>query len=154
MNPRPRRFPGWLVALASLVAAATSHAQEYTVRAFIEPVFQIRKEHPHFPAVLGRVVMEGLMPVVGDVFRSTFYQCLLRFTESLSRALPELPEAEIRRRLLFTIAVFHFLCKGQEAFEEVSGERGALDDDGMAEHVVRFCEAGMRAPIPSREGTP
>ena len=123
------------------------------MRAFVEPVFQIRKEHPHFPAVLGRVVMEGLMPVVGDVFRSTFYQCLLRFAESLSRALPDIPVEEIRWRLLFTIGVFNFLAKGEEAFRHISGEEGDYGEDAMTARVVSFCTAGMCAAMtPSRTG--
>ncbi len=123
------------------------------LHAFIAPVIELGLRHPHFPSLLGRVQMENLMHVVGEVFRNTFYETLLRFAHALERALPELGLDEIRWRLLFTVGSLQFVCCSREAVELISeGETQFQSLERMVDQLVAFSEAGMRAaPSETRE---
>ena len=142
-----------LLELGEQAAGENPPTVKSILHAFVAPVLEMGLTHPHFPSLLGRVQIENLMHVVGEVFRNTFYETLQRFAQALERALPELPLAEIRWRLLFTVGSLQFLCCSREAVELVSeGETQFQSLDRMVEQLVAFAEAGLRAaPSTSRE---
>ena len=143
-----------MLELAEQAAGAVPPTVEAIMRAFIEPVLRMKVEYPHFPRLLGRVMTENLMPVVGEVFQSTFYQTLMRFAHALTKALPDIPLEEIRWRLFFTIGAFHFCSLGEESISCASqGEVPRVTVEELTEHLVAYSSAGMRTPVPSRGGT-
>ncbi len=110
--------------------------------AFIEPILAMRAEYPYFPALMARIHVENLMPIVGEIFESTFYQTLKEFTRALSLALPELPTDLLKRRLLFTVGAFNLvLLKVDE------GTPFDFDVHSLASELTSYCTAGVSAPV-------
>ncbi|MGE3164275.1 MAG: TetR/AcrR family transcriptional regulator [Planctomycetota bacterium] len=135
-----------LLALAETAAGDHPPTVRAILQAFLDPMFRMLRECPHFPAVMGRVLMENWMPVVGEVFRETFHDTLARFGGALARALPAVPTEEIAWRLLFTVGVCHFVNCSQSAFPEAL-KSAPLDAIQMTERVIGFCEAGLRSAV-------
>lgn len=138
-----------LLALAETAAGTHPPTVRAILQAFLDPLFRMLQECPHFPAVMGRVLTENLVPVVGEVFHDTFHQTLQRFGGALARALPALTAEEIAWRLLFTVGVCHFVNCGQSAFPPMLSSV-PFDARTMTERVTDFCEAGLRSASSER----
>ena len=141
-----------LLDLAEQAAGDSPPTVRALIRAFVEPVVEMRIDHPHFPRLLGRLLAEDLLPSIGDVFRDTFYETLLRFVTAFSKALPEVPADEIRRRLIFTVGAFHFSICARESVNTITREND--DPESLrwtTEQLVTFCEAGLCAPATPRK---
>lgn len=118
------------------------------LRAFIEPVVHMKERHPHFPRLMGRVQMENLMHVVGEVFQHTFYESLMQFARVLHRALPEIPIEEIRWRLFFVIGSLHFLCCNDEMIRVASSNAASFDSiASLTDRLIDYAAAGMQTPL-------
>ncbi len=135
---------------SALLAALTDDA--FTVRgiieAFLHPVFELRARRPHFPRLFARVQMEGLTEELGETFRSMFHNTFVEYSAALHRALPEISLEDIRWRLMLTVGTFHFVLCNEDTIRSVHRDP-ALDpaSTDMAERIISFCEAGIRAPI-------
>ncbi len=110
---------------------------EKVLDAFFEPMVETANSNPQFVRVMGRIVVEGLLPTIVE---KDFQPMFGRFVEALRAALPELSPAELKWRVHFmTGVVAHTVCGPPEGnFEERIGR------------MVRFLAGGFRAP--EREG--
>ena len=129
--------------LAALRSQPRAPSPRDLLRAFIEPVFKLRDDHPHFPELMARVVAENLLPTLGEVFQDNFVQGLHYFAEAFSEALPGVSEEEMRWRLLFTVGAFHFVCKGASPIAAIFGSEP--NPETLTERLLDFCEAGIVA---------
>jgi AcrR family transcriptional regulator len=116
---------------------------ERIVEAFILPMAEAAENHPQFVSVMGRLYSEGLMPAI---LQRYFKDVLIRFTEALHFALPDLPEAELHWRLHFMGgAIGHAVSRSpifpSEQFQNM----------GLGARLVRlgaFLAGGLKAPLP------
>ena len=140
---------------SELLAAAVSSTETRPgvrgiLHAFVAPVFELRSRAPHFPRLLARVQMEGLLPELGEVLHAMFYRSFVEFTEALSNALPDIPVEEIRWRLFFTVGTFHFVVCNEETIRAVHGDEAPhIDPESITDRIITFCEAGLCAPAPN-----
>lgn len=111
--------------------------------AFVRPVISLQVEHPHFPALIARLELEGLQPVVGEVFQRIFRDNIQRFVGALTLSCPDIPPEVLSCRLLFTVGAFHFvMCReGNISFLQAAENHG-----GLEALLLDYCEAGLRAP--------
>ncbi len=106
---------------------------EKILDAFFTPMVETANRNPQFVRVMGRIVVEGLLP---GIVQKSFHPMYTRFVEALRQALPELPEEELQWRIHFMTGVMsHTMC----------GAPGADFGDRIA-RMIRFLAAGFRAP--------
>ena len=119
---------------------------EKVLEAFLAPAFLLARMSPNFVRVMGRMYGEGMMPVV--VARH-FQPMVERFRTALERALPDLPREELRWRIHFMIgAMAHSLCSAHAWPKAVGGTAEPVDVRELADRLVTFLGAGLRAATP------
>jgi AcrR family transcriptional regulator len=132
--------------LDRLEAAGGSPAVEQVLEAFLLPTAEAASLNPQFVKVMGRILAEGLMPVI---LEKHFRVAAGRFLGVLRRALPDLPQDELLWRVHFMMgAMAHTMCRSPE-FPKRVGETG--DFQARMERLVTFLSAGFRAPVPQFE---
>jgi AcrR family transcriptional regulator len=115
-----------------------------TLRAYLLPPFRkaaaFGNRHTGFLRLLGRMHAETHSDL-RNRFLQHFTPVIERFSEAFTRALPELSVDEVQSRMQFVIgAMAHTLLWG-EHFAHPHPH-----DESQFEHLIDFCEAGMRAP--------
>ena len=106
---------------------------EKVLHAFLAPMVETGNRNPQFVRVMGRIVIEGLLP---RVIQKNFQTVLPRFVGALREALPYLDEEEFQWRIHFmTGTIAHTMCAAPE------GDFGA-----RIERLIVFLSAGFRAP--------
>jgi AcrR family transcriptional regulator len=107
--------------------------------AFFAPMVETANANPQFVQVMGRIVIEGLLPAV---VQKTFQPMFSRFVAALRQATPDIPEEEFQWRI-------HFMT-GVIAHTLVGGPGGDFHE--RIERLTRFLAAGFRAPGPEGAG--
>jgi AcrR family transcriptional regulator len=132
-----------LALLDAYIAAA--HGGAVTVEkilwAFLSPMADVAGKNPQFVRVMGRIVAEGLLE---KIIEKNFHDVLVRFTEALRLAVPELPEDEFRCRIQFMIGVIAHTM-------HTSGRRGF---EAHIEWMIQFLAGGLYAPAAAEKGQP
>ncbi len=81
--------------------------------------------------------------------KALFYQDvehLRRFVPALSRALPQLSEAEVHWRLHFALGAMHYTFSHLERLGSISkGICNIGDEQAVVDHMISFCKAGFEA---------
>jgi len=138
-------------------ARAASPTLEGVLEAFLAPVLRLLRDPDggRLGVLFGRLYTEP-EEIVVKLLRDQFGEVSERFTAALMRALPELPEPEIRWRLHCAVgAMGHLLASAR--FPEIAREFGVPDDgeDATLRRLIGFCAAGFRAPVvPATETKP
>jgi AcrR family transcriptional regulator len=103
------------------------------LRAFLEPMGEQAGAHPEFVRVMGRLVVEGLLPAV---LEKNFGEVRTRFTAALRAATPHLSSEEFAWRMQFMIGVIaHTMTSSpQTGFAE------------RMERLAAFLAGGFSAP--------
>ena len=108
---------------------------EKILDAFFAPMIATANANPQFVQVMGRIVVEGLLPAVVE---KTFQPMFSRFMAALRQNVPDLPEEEFQCRIHFMTGVIaHTLV----------GARGGKFEERI-QQLIRFLAAGFRAPGP------
>lgn len=127
---------------------------EEIIRAFVEPVLELRAERDAgeaFARLMGRSFFEPNLQV-RRVIIGQMREVARRFASALHRALPHLPEAELWWRMHFSAGVLAHTLAGNVHLETLSGGRCDLSDvSGTIERLVTFVAAGLQAPLPGRQ---
>jgi len=108
---------------------------EKVLDAFLTPMAEAATRQPQFVRVMGRVIVEGLLPAV---IQKNFQPVLNRFIGALREGLPHLSASEFQWRIQFMIgAMAHTMC-------------GTIEQDGdfgtRIARLIVFLSAGFRAP--------
>jgi AcrR family transcriptional regulator len=112
---------------------------EKVLDAFFTPMVDTANANPQFVRVMGRIVVEGLLPAV---VQKSFQPMFTKFVGALRQAVPDIPEEEFQWRIHFMTGVIaHTLC----------GAPGSNFQERI-ERLVRFLAAGFRAPGPPEVG--
>lgn len=107
------------------------------IDAFLTPMGAVAPQNPQFVRVMGRVITEGLLPVL---MAKNFQVVQARFMGALRKALPHLPDEEFAARMQFMIGVIaHTMC-GAETFG------GGFET--WVGRMIRFLTGGFTAPGP------
>lgn len=107
--------------------------------AFLSPMGAVAPSNPQFVRVMGRVVAEGLLPVL---MAKNFQLVQTRFMGAMRKALPHLPDEEFGARMQFMIGVVaHTMC-GAEGF-------GGGFETWLG-RMNRFLTGGFGAPGPKQ----
>jgi AcrR family transcriptional regulator len=109
---------------------------EKVLEAFLMPMAEAANRNPQFVRVMGRIVVEGLLPVVVE---KNFQPMLAKFLDALRQASPGLSDEEFQWR-------FHFM-QGAMAHTMCGAPMG--DFETRIERLIRFLAAGFRAPAPT-----
>ena len=118
---------------------------EQVLHAFIHPVFALT--NGPFQRLIGRLYAEPVEALV-ELYKRQFGDVFDRFRTALSRALPELPKAEVYWRLEFIIGVLvHALMAGDRLQLVTDGVCDLTNVDEIAERMVAFAAGGLRAPV-------
>jgi AcrR family transcriptional regulator len=122
-----------LLARYTLEAEGKPLPVEKVLDAFFIPMIETANANPQFVRVMGRIVVEGLLP---SIVQKDFQPMFGRFVEAMRAALPELSPVELKWRFHFMTGVMaHTMCGAPEGnFEERIGR------------LVRFLAGGFRAP--------
>jgi AcrR family transcriptional regulator len=128
---------------------------EEILRAFVEPVVELRADPEAgeaFARLMGRSFFEPNLQV-RRVIVGQMREVARRFAAALRRALPELPETELWWRMHFSAGALAHTLAGNVHLETLSGGRcDPSDVRGTTERLVRYVAAGLKAPLPGREG--
>jgi AcrR family transcriptional regulator len=108
---------------------------ERVLDAFFAPMIETADRNPQFVRVMGRIVVEGLLPAVVE---RSFQPMFTRFTGALRQAVPDIPEEEFQWRIHFMMGVI--------AHTLVGAPGGHFQD--RIDKLTRFLAAGFRAPAP------
>jgi AcrR family transcriptional regulator len=112
---------------------------EKVLDAFFTPMVDTANANPQFVRVMGRIVVEGLLPAV---VQKSFQPMFTKFVGALRQAVPDIPEEEFQWRIHFMTGVIaHTLC----------GAPGGNFQERI-ERLIRFLAAGFRAPGPPEAG--
>ena len=118
-------------------------AIERVLEAFLAPMSEAADRKPEFVQLMGRMYAEGMLPVI---LRRHFGAVIERFVGAMRRALPELPEQELLRRIQFmTGAMAQTMC-GPRDLAPVSPEPAPFRD--RVTSLIAFLSGGFRAPVP------
>ena len=103
------------------------------LRAFLEPMGEQAGAHPEFVRVMGRLIVEGLLPAV---LEKNFGEVRMRFTTALRAATPHLSDEEFGWRMQFMIGVIaHTMTSSPQAGFPMRMER-----------LAAFLAGGFSAP--------
>ena len=81
-----------------------------------------------------------------SAFVEEFSEVIRRFERALQRALPELSQPDLRRRMHFAIGVMvHTMLDSNRTRQWTAGACDPLDTEGTLDAMVRFVAAGLRA---------
>lgn len=116
------------------------------IRAFLLPTFRLKKRHPQFVKLMGRLHGEGLMPTM--VARH-FQPLAERFMGAMRRSLPDLPPEELFWRLQFMLGAMAQVLRGPHFITAPEGATESGQAEEMAERLVTFISAGFHAPVPA-----
>jgi len=127
---------------------------EEVVRAFIEPVLEMRRETPEGSRQFGRLMGRSFNEPneeVRTILTEELGPMVRRFAGALARRLPHLPEPEILWRFHFVAgAMAHTLSCGYLLERYSEGACRAGDVEEALEHLITFLAAGLRAPAVRR----
>ena len=127
-----------------LDAAGPNPALEEILAAFMAPVMQVKTDA--MVPLMGRILSNPDL-FVDRVFRKHLAPVSQRFSEALSKALPDLPPSEVLWRLHFSVAVMtHTMLWGRVYPKITNGICDITDRDALVSRAVRFVAAGFRAP--------
>ena len=116
---------------------------DQVLMAFLEPPFRQREVNPVFIRLMGRMYGEGLMP---GIVRKHFGPTVIRFYEALRRAVPDIPEEELRWRIHFLIGAM-----AHSMFGPPDGYLPASEAEPLLRRLIAFVTAGFQAPVPKTE---
>src|SRR3954471_15457645 len=71
---------------------------EKVLDAFFRPMIETANANPQFVRVMGRIVVEGMLPAV---VQRSFQPMFARFTGALRKAVPDIPDEEFQWRVHF-----------------------------------------------------
>jgi AcrR family transcriptional regulator len=128
------------------MSGSDAPAVEDVLDALLRPAFLARRENPDVVRLMGRILSEGLMRMVGP---EVFGTMILRFEAALQKALPEVPPEELRWKIHFMIgAMAHALCGPPELRPGTPEE----DPGVVCARLVAFLAAGFKAPMWKSQG--
>src|SRR5436190_11107180 len=127
-----------------LDAAGPNPALEEILAAFMAPVMQVKTDA--MVPLMGRILSNPDL-FVDRVFRKHLAPVSQRFSEALSKALPDLPPSEVLWRLHFSVAVMtHTMLWGKVFPKITNGVCDISDREALLDRAVRFVAAGFRGP--------
>jgi AcrR family transcriptional regulator len=130
--------------LEMLAAAGPKPTLEQILRAFLAPVMEMQMKE--VVPLMGRILSNPDL-FVDRVFNKHLAPVSLRFQEELSRALPELPRAELLWRLHFSVGVMtHTMLWGRIIPKVTGGVCDISDRPALLDRAVKFLAAGFHAP--------
>lgn len=112
------------------------------LEAWFIPMAEAADQDPGFVRVMGRLMAEGLLPVIVE---KHFRKTAERISDALQRALPHLPPEEFRWRMHFMLgAMAHTMC----GRNEITGLGGDTHDfRGRIDRLITFLKGGFLAPV-------
>ncbi len=120
---------------------------EGILEAFLAPALGLGEQEGSLRRILGRMYGEPA-ELVGPIIEQQFGDLARRFAEVLSRALPDVPPAEVRARFEFTVGTMvHVISGNSEITHRVLGLAPPSVQETVRQ-MVAFLAAGMRAPVP------
>jgi len=130
--------------LELLDAAGPNPALEEILAAFMAPVMKVKTDA--MVPLMGRILSNPDL-FVDRVFLKHLAPVSRRFSEALSKALPDLPPSEVLWRLHFSVAVMtHTMLWGKVYPKITNGVCDISDREALLDRAVRFVAAGFRAP--------
>ena len=127
-----------------LDAAGPNPALEEILAAFMAPVMKVKTDA--MVPLMGRILSNPDL-FVDRVFLKHLAPVSRRFSEALSKALPDLPPSEVLWRLHFSVAVMtHTMLWGKVYPKITNGVCDISDREALLDRAVRFVAAGFRAP--------
>jgi len=133
-----------LLAAHEAEAGAGRLEVEKVLDAFLTPIVEMVGEHPDFVRLMGRLMAESELP---EAVLKYFQPILDRFTAALTRALPDLPPAELAWRMQFVMgAVAQTICGSAVWTPEHTSPAGLR---GRIRSLAPFLAAGLSAPPPA-----
>jgi len=127
-----------------LDAAGPNPSLEEILVAFMAPVMQVKTDA--MVPLMGRILSNPDL-FVDRVFLKHLAPVSQRFSEALSKALPDLAPSEVLWRLHFSVAVMtHTMLWGRVYPKITNGICDITDRNALVDRAVRFVAAGFRAP--------
>ena len=120
---------------------------EAVVDCLIRPVFDVRRrrELSQFPRFMARLLLEP-GDWVDRLMRQSLGPLMLRFMDAFRRASPEVEMTEILWGTFFGIGSFVHTLANPHSFQMLASlHEMRVDDEAIADRLVRFISAGMRS---------
>lgn len=142
-------------ALAEFESRQTPPTLEELVRAYIKPVFDIKREGPRGIAFVK--VQARLHNEADELFlrirREIYDEISKRYIRILEKTMPQVRPQDISWRIAFLIGAVNYMLPGVDRLNDLSDNTvSATDIDQLEEQLARFLVAGLSAPSAGGEG--
>ncbi len=118
-------------------AAPAPPSVEKIMEALIAPAILMEKS-PEFVKLTGRMISDGMMP---EIAQRHFLPMITRFMSALHKALPDVPEGELRWKMRFVIGAMAQTLTAQPATFPDRAQESTLSISRM---LVAFVSSGLR----------
>jgi len=129
---------------------------EPVLEALLAPALRmVRSEQGagNFVVLLGRILSDPNKELLQQ-FHSQFDEICMRFMPVFRNSLPNLTDDEAMWRLFFVIGTMAHTMMSVDKISFVSQGQCSMDDmEDVIAKMVRFCAAGLKAPVPVKGET-
>lgn len=126
------------------------------VEAIVVPALHVSREPlaggAVFLRLLGRAMSEPAS-FVREILPAHYREVIIRFKEAFTRALPQIPEAELAWRMHFMFGAMSYALAGNDALQLIGTCKldGADNPEAIIRRLIPFLAAGLQAPLPESD---
>ncbi len=120
------------------------------VQTFIESTLRLSRKDTVSGAVFKQLIGRAYFEPGDDFIPDEYVRIMSRYRVALSRALPDLPEDEVVRRMYFFIGIVAYVMAGRDVMHLLGhcAPGVANDPESLLHALVPFIVGGMQAPAP------
>lgn len=124
------------------------------VLTFIESTLRLSRKDTVSGAVFKQLIGRAYFEPGDDFIPTEYGQIMDRYRLALLRALPELPEDEVVRRMYFFVGIVAYVMAGRDVMQLLGhcAPGTANDPESLMRALVPFIVGGLQAPAPVSAG--
>lgn len=120
------------------------------VQTFIESILRLSRKDTVSGAVFKQLIGRAYFEPGDDCIPAEYVQIMDRYRVALQRALPDLPEEEVVRRMYFFVGIVAYVMAGRDVMQLLGHCAPATpqDPESLLRSLLPFIVGGMQAPPP------
>lgn len=120
------------------------------VQTFAESILRLSRKDTISGAIFKQLVGRAYFEPGDDCIPPEYVQIMDRYRVALQRALPDLPEEELNRRMYFFVGIVAYVMAGRDVMQLLGHCAPATpkDPEALLRSLLPFIVGGMQAPPP------